>query len=229
MFARNLIEAILVLVLLVILGLVGWQTAANMNSTVKLTDSVKEIAGQVGTLQQASKDGAAREDQLKKDLGEMQAQVAKVQSAAALAVSHDKRLDKVERDLQANLEAVDDQRKAIGQIAKRDNAGQSIVSIGEMARQSPQFKEEFRQAVRDAMPTSSPQPLGTVRIDNRMSSSQYIEVNGVGRWVAPRGVLEVAAPAGWATTRLPGYEGIKYWSLAAPDYFRQVIIDYQSF
>ena len=70
-------------------------------------------------------------------------------------------------------------------------------------------------------------PWGTVRIDNRMptrsTSRSTALVTGFGR----RAILDVKVPAGWATTRLVGYEATKFWPIGAPDYFQTVIFDRQ--
>ena len=90
-----------------------------------------------------------------------------------------------------------------------------------------EFKAEFRDAVNEVVQPRFPPP-GTMRIVNHMGTSQYLEVNGIGRWIAPLSALDVLVPAGVATTRLPGYEPTKTWRLDAGDnYMQSVIIDPQ--
>ena len=100
-----------------------------------------------------------------------------------------------------------------------------------LTKQSAEFKEQFGKAVSEVAPPPTPQPAqptwGTVRIDNRMLSSQYIEINGFGRWVSPLSYIDVTVPAGWATVRLVEYEVAKNWWVGAPSYFQTVIIDRQ--
>jgi len=184
---------------------------------------------------------------LNDNLEKANVRLAKAESSAALAANLEKRLDKVEQDLQVNVatthehgtrlhkiegdveenvNATQQQRAELGRIVKKDGLGNSIIAIGELTKQSSEFKEDLRKAVREVTQPPPP-PWGTVRIDNRMLSWQYLDVNGIGHWVGPLSYLDVNVPAGWATIRLVQYEPAKNWWVGAPNYFQTVIIDRQ--
>lgn len=74
---------------------------------------------------------------------------------------------------------------------------------------------------------SAPTPTrswGLVRIENKMTTWQYIEVNGNSHGIAPQSSIEIIVPAGPLTTRLINYEPTKTWWVGAPDYFQSVVI-----
>jgi uncharacterized coiled-coil protein SlyX len=177
--------------------------------------------------------------QLKATLAATNERLAKAETSAALAANFDKRIDKLERDVKANeagllanVEATYNQGVTLGQIAAKDSTGRWIPArLDLLTKQSAEFKEQFGKAVSEVTPPAAPQPVqptwGTVRIDNRMLTSQYIEINGFGRWVSPLSYVDVTVPAGWATVRLVEYEVAKNWWVGAPSYFQTVIIDRQ--
>ena len=162
---------------------------------------------------------------LSDDLWKMKQELAGVQASADY---YKKQLADVQAKLDANIEATRIARVDLGHIIKNDSSGTPIVAIREMT-QNPEFKDEFRRAVNEVVePRLVPAPLGTIRIVNRMGTSQYLEVNGVGRWIGPLGALDVVVPAGVATTRLSGYEPAKSWRLDAGNgYLQSVIIEPQ--
>ena len=162
--------------------------------------------------------------QLKGNLQAANVRLAKVESSAALAANYDKRLTKVEDDLEKNVASTGQTRTELGRIAKKDSAGNSIVSIWEQTKQSSEFKEDLRKAVSEVTPSEPPKLWGTFRIENLMPSRQYLEVNGIGYWVEPRNSIDVIVPTGSVTTRLVEYEAAKTW---LPE-IRTVIIDRQS-
>lgn len=274
MTARNVFEGTIVLILLVLLGAIGWQTALNKSDIGQVAESVHKLLDEGGkgwatkkdvddlrtkitsvenaldknmdatygqsviTGQLAKKVNQEIPEQLAKlnaTLAATNERLAKAETSAALAANFGTRLDKVEADLKANsadllanVEATREHSTMLMELAMKDNVGRWIPALGK-ARKSDEFRDEFRKAVIEATPPQipSPQPWGTIRIENRMANWQYLEVNGDGRWVGPLSYLDVIVPAGWATTRLPAYESAKPWWLGAPSYFQTVIIDRQ--
>lgn len=254
MTVRNVVEGTLALVMLLVLGLIGVQTYV-LNS--ELTN-VKGAMLTRHDLTEASKDWAAGKEAdagrgaitLAKNVMLANSDAAKEpslapQSSSASPIKSNEpggneslkmlsdELQKVKHELadvqaklDANIESTNIARVDLGHIVEKDGTGAPIVSIRDLM-QSSQFKTEFRNAVDQVLPRLP--PSGTVRIVNRMGSSQYLEVDGVGHWIGPLSTLDVVVPAGEATTRLTGYEPTKYWRLDAGDnYFQSVIIDPQT-
>jgi DNA repair exonuclease SbcCD ATPase subunit len=149
-------------------------------------------------------------------------QLAKLEADAKKYDQQTERLAKLEADVKANVEVTGEQQKVLGQIAEKDGANNSILSILKLTNQNPQFRDDLSKAIEKVTPQPPPS-WGTVRIENRMETSQDFEVNGVSYWVPPRSFLDVAVRAGWVTTRLTGYEGAKTWRLS-PDYFQTIFI-----
>ncbi len=243
MCGRNLVGCILVLVLLLLPGFVGCQTAADFSTMREKIDELsKNVKKLSDEMDDAAKRSVAQKDldpirervvaherdlvQLKADLAAANDRQGKEGASAAELAGLKERLAKVEKDVQFNLEVVSEQRTVLGQIATQDNSGRWIPAIGK-AKDNSQFKDDFRDAVRDAIPSVVPQ-LGKVRIENRMPNLQHIRVNGADHWVGPGNSLDVIVPAGSATTQLVDYEGTKNWRLdATNNYFQTVIIDRQ--
>jgi hypothetical protein len=169
---------------------------------------------------------------LSDDLERVKQDLADVRASAD---SYKRQLAEVQSRLEANIESTNIARLDLGHIVKKDSAGAPIVSISDLM-QSAQFRAEFRSAVDDVVqprlpsPTGTvlPQPMGTIRIVNRMGTSQFLEVNGVGRWISPLSSQDVVVPPGVATTRLTGYEAMKSWPLnPGNSFFQSVLIEPQ--
>jgi hypothetical protein len=247
MCARKSIGCWLVLTLLALPGFVGCQPPADYSA---MKDKIDELSKNVKALsdetREAAKGWATQKDldavrdrvvanerasfeqaeKLRVALEAANERLARAGASTAQIASLKERLDKAESDLKFNLEAVNEQRSILGEIATQDHEGRWIPAIGNAA-DNGQFREEFRDAVRDALPSVLPQ-LGRVRIENRMPNLQHIEVNGMDHWVGPGSTLDVIVPAGSATTRLVDYEGQKKWRLdAGNNYSQTVIIDRQ--
>ena len=243
MCVRNLIGSTLVLTLLFFPGLVGCQTEtdyATMRDKIdelsrnvkKLSDDMDEAARRwvtpkdIDALREKIVAGEHELVQIKADLAAANARQAKETNFTVELASLKAKLARLEKDLQTINEVAIEQRKIIDQIVKTDGAGNATVAIGRVTT-DPQFSSAVDEAVGKAISRLTPPAWNTVRIDNRMLTSQYIEVNGGGHWIAPQSILDVEVPAGWATTRLVGYEAAKSWWLGTPNYIQRVIIDHQ--
>lgn len=255
MTVRNVIEGTLALVVLLVLALIGWQTTVLTGdiTNVKAAMLTRHDLVEASKGWSASKEGDAGRAAITLANNVMPATsdpgkepAVAPQSTTGLAarsaepevptqvkmLSEDlqktkKQLADVQAKLDANIEATNIARVDLGHIVKKDSAGTPIVAIRELT-QNAEFKDDFRKAVNEVVERPVPPPLGTIRIDNRMATSQYLEVNGVGRWIGPLNSLDVVVPAGVATTRLPGYEPAKSWRLDAGNgYLQSVIIEPQ--
>jgi hypothetical protein len=154
------------------------------------------------------------------DLQKTKKELAEAKAAAGSYITE---LAEVKAKLEANIEATQIARLDLGRIVKKDTAGNPIVAIREMT-QNAEFKDEFRKAVNEALERPAPSS-GKIRLDNRMPDWEFLEVDGIGHWVGPSSYLDVVVSTGAATTRLPGYEPAKSWTLDSQNnYFQSVVI-----
>ncbi len=243
MIARNSIGSALVLALLLLPGLVGCQPVASNSAIEELNKSVKKLSDEMRDLNEASKGWANKKDvdsalaassaahneqsdslgQLAQKAHQQTEQSPKLEAVAKKDDQQAKRLAKLEADVKYNLEVTNDQRIVLGQIAKSVCPNKSILAIYEQT-ENDQFRKDFRKAS-DKVTPPGPPSRGTLRYENRMGTWQNLEVNGVSYWVGPWSSLNVTVPAGWVTTRLPGYEGARKWWVGEPDYFKSFTID----
>lgn len=239
MCERNLVAGTLVLALLLIPGFVGCQTTADYSTmNAKIDELGRNVKAMSDETREAAKIWVTQKqlDELQtrvvagehasyEQLAKLKADLAAVSEGASTAqiAGMKERLDKVEKDLKANMEVAMEHRAILGEVATKDLTGHWIPAIGDLTN-NLQFTVSVDDAVRKAIRNATPPQWGTVRIDNRMLSWQKLEVNGTSHWVGPLSTLDVNVPVGSATTRLAGYEAAKIWSIEGPDYFQRVII-----
>ena len=236
MCVRNLVGCMLVLTLLLLPGFLGCQTPADYSAmNGKIDDLSKNVRNSSDEMDEAAKGRVTQKDvdavREKVAAGERELVQVKAELAAAgkeqSSASLNERLAKLEKDLQAMNEAIIEQRSIVGQVATQDNAGGWIPAIGKVAK-DPRFTAAVDEVVGKAIDKRTLQalpPWATVRIDNRMSSWQKLEVNDIAYWIPPQGIRDFTVPAGWATTWLVEHEAAKKWWPVAADHFQRVIID----
>lgn len=254
MTVRNVVECTLVIVVLLVLALIGWQTCVvtgditnlkhdmltrqDMAEAVRAVAASKEFGGNRPLISLASNvipappDGSEKTGVLPQSSAGTAARGVDADVLAQLKALGDdllktkQELADVRAKLDANVEATNIAHVDLGRIIEKDATGPPIVAIRELEA-NPEFKADFRKAVDDAL-APPVVPLGTIRVENRMPVGEYLEVNGIGRWVAPLSNMDVVVPAGVATTRLTGYEPAKTWPLDARNkFFQSVLIEPQ--
>lgn len=116
----------------------------------------------------------------------------------------------------------------IGQVETRVNQIDTRMNLLATKIEQQQNPTATFKLPASASPPPALQPshssLGTVQIENRMATWQYLEINGDATGIAPLSRVNIYVPADTATTRLVGYETTKTWWVGAPDYFQKVII-----
>ena len=114
---------------------------------------------------------------------------------------------RISGDLAAVNNVVGEHGTTLGQIATKDRNGRWIPAI---EQDNPELQSQVQKAVKEAI---LPPPLpswGTLRIYNRMSTSQYIEINGVGHNIGPWSLLmQLCLPPG----RSLGFRGMRELAL----------------
>ena len=114
-----------------------------------------------------------------------------------------------------------DQRLILNAISTSDSQGNRMVAINNMMSTSPQFRQEMSGAVHDSL-----QRWGTLRVRNRTGSYQLLDVNRQRLEIPPyTEMFDIRVPVGTLTTELVGQEGAKNWTVTAPDYFQEIVIE----
>lgn len=85
--------------------------------------------------------------------------------------------------------------------------------------QTETFREEMAEAVQ-----SSLRREGTLRVENRMVTDQYLRVNGSQHRIPALSTLDVKVSVGTVTTELVGYEAPKHVTVCAPSYLQRLVI-----
>ena len=101
-------------------------------------------------------------------------------------------------------------RQEVGTLVQTANGSRFVPNVANMM-QSPEYRRDLAQAVREAVPSS-----GTLHLRNRMASAQHLRVNGVTLDVPAWSVRMFQAPAGTVTTELIGYESPKSLTVGPP-------------
>lgn len=157
---------------------------------------------------------------VRKDLPD---KIAKVSSDLTPRVAKlESDLDVTKSALAATNAVIHDQNEILAQISKSDRSGNHIVALGDLRRNSPDFKREFDLAVKDSV-HREPQ-YGTLRVKSNMSFGYVLRVNGVNWSIPAFGYRDISVPLGAVTTELVGYESPKNWWIGSPDYVRRIII-----
>jgi hypothetical protein len=244
MSVRSVIELFFALVLLLVLAFIGWQTISNKNDIGQLTKDFKDLTDAVShrsatnvipqdlvttrEFEKAKADLAANNSVTDNRLRNLENDLAATRTKLA---AFEGRLDtdsKTVGELSGHLADIDTttaaQRAELGRIVKKDTSGTSIVTILEQTKQSPQFKEEFRSAVRAALSSDPPPPQGKLKVDNQTPDGREFEVNGKPSYLRPLEYREFSVPVGPVTTRLINFEEAKQWSLDASNNYSQTVI-----
>jgi hypothetical protein len=233
MNVRNVIGGTLVVAVLVLLGVVGWQTAVNNSRINTLDTSIGRLSD--GMPRRHDVDEAAKGWVTQKDFDELRKRFEaadmraandrlKIADCSASQAANSSKLATLAGDLAANIAATDELRVIIRQIVTKGSAGNSIVYLGD-----PQVKDQIRQLARETTPPpmpqpQSPDPWGTLQIDNRTPNPQRVQVNGIDFLVDPLSRHDVNVPAGPVTTRLVEFEGAQSW-VVAPNHVKILKIE----
>jgi len=209
-----------------------------------LTTVVKQLSVQIKGLDEAFKASVDPEEfkKVKKNLAKVEADL---DANLDLDKSMDERLGKVPIHIEAavaklrqDVNAQDDvlrendkellalmlgNKKILAEIAENDPNGKPVVAIRALMNKSDKFHNEFSIAVRESLP-SKPQ-YGTLRVENNMTTGQWLRVNGVSQWVGPLSAVDIFVPIGTATTELVGYEAAKTWWVGPPNYVQRIVIN----
>jgi hypothetical protein len=218
MTVRDVIGGTLFVAILVLLGAVGWQTAANKTEIGGVAKNITQLSDKID---EAAKDWAAAKVNLAQSVSQESANLVRLEDALK---NTNRALDKVKSDLETNIAATKDQQQNLLVVLQGTQKDvDHLRGIVEPPRVPP---------APGASPAAQPpvkQLWGTLRIDNRTSDWQDLEVNGEIRQVKPRSILPVPVAvmaSGSVTTRLVHFdEGVKTWTLNAPDYSQTVIIE----
>jgi hypothetical protein len=205
-----------VLSLLLIAEIVGCQMPPNNSATLdEAASRLKRFTDEMATKQELAA-----------------AQAANVAVYQQLTGRVDQLTAKVDRDIPARLDMLhgdlSDQRQRWTTIdaALVDDIGPRLRAVESSRRQYTDDKtiaDPASQPPAPSPPRDAPS-LGIVRIENRMTSWQHMEVNGFPYYVAPLRTVDVLVPTGKATTRLVDFEGTKTWWIDAPGYVQRVLI-----
>jgi hypothetical protein len=133
------------------------------------------------------------------------------------------RLDRAEKKLAANSDAEKENRRMLADISYPDAAGNRILAVRDQVHSSPQFRAELAQAVSEAT-SPAPEPRCVLRVENNMSTGQYMKVNGTLYWILPSSTRDFEVPTGTVTTELAGYEPPRYHWVGATNYLQRVVI-----
>lgn len=156
---------------------------------------------------------------LPQQLDDIRQAIAAGQNGAA-ALPAERRDDVVRRrDFEALRDAVYEQEKMLGQVMRRNPGTGAVVLDMARSAQDANFRQDLNNAIQQAAPRD-----GWLVLENNMTAAQPVRVNGRDYTVAPATALNVPVPIGTATTELPGAEGVRTWTVAAPTYTQRVII-----
>jgi len=126
-------------------------------------------------------------------------------------------------DLRAGIDAVKDQsdgqKRILDAIAGLDPNKKPLLRLNAIMQNSQEGKQEIAAAVNNSMPRQ-----GTLRIDNRMATDQYLLVNGKSESIPAGKTVFLDVPVGTVVTELAGYEGPKSWMVGPPSYGQEIII-----
>jgi hypothetical protein len=206
-------------------------------SYADLTTAVRQLTEQVRRLDEAI-NGTAKQ----KDVDELRAKIAKLESDRDTLADTVREMDKVNgkvptaiaaelgrlrSNLEANVTAVAEQqntqRELLAQIARTDSKGHEVLRLPAIMEKSPEFRGEFAAAVRQSLPAAP--PAGTIRVENNMLTGQWLRINGVDQWIAPYSAVDIPVPTGTATTELVGYESPKNWFIGPPNFVQRILIN----
>ena len=190
--------------LLIIVAAVAWSGSASAqvpanDAVAELTQAVNHLAAVVETLRDESVHKGEFED--------LQNRVAVLE-------------DKLEINLKMLTDQSARQRQILNQISRSDGNGNYAINLlGNM--QQPEFRQEFEDAVHKSI-----RQRGTLRIKNNMAFSQNMLINNKKQiYVPPYGTIDVDVPVGTLTTELLGHEAPKNWTITAPNYYHEIVIN----
>lgn len=128
----------------------------------------------------------------------------------------DERIAKLEANQSRLATTQQQQGVAIGQIARRDEAGNYHWQFN--ANSQP-ARDEFRKAIAETSPK-----FGMLIINNRMNRGEWIKVNGTNRYIAANDTEYFDVKPGTVTTELWG-EQAKNWLIGLPNYRQSIDIN----
>jgi len=174
--------------------------------------AVAGINSAIGELKSEVKKLGSQKYVTQEELDKLKARVSETESM----------IGAVKKQVEELKQILYDQRTMLGDLAKAapDRSGREsyVVNIkGQMPNST--FRRELGDAVNEVM-----RKQGTLRIQNDMTTAQYLRVNGVEYRIPPSASIAVEVPVGTVTTELAGYEPPKNWSVTPPNYFQQVNI-----
>ena len=134
-------------------------------------------------------------------------------------------LGQLKQDFEKNKEDVagliEEQRRILDAISTSDGQGNRMLAMNNMMSSSPQFRQEMSSAVHQSIRRE-----GTLRVRNRTGSYQLLDVNRQRLEIPPyTEIFDIRVPVGTLTTELVGQERTKNWTVTAPDYFQEIVIE----
>jgi hypothetical protein len=241
MHARDVISGTLLVAVMVVLGVVGWQTVANNSAIEKLGAKLEAVVngprpdgGALNVLAAIPPERKANQENPQPisktdpvmpapvDLNQLAYDVSKLQQQEKELVNIAEDRSRMLRDAKLTekelIAAVTNSTRILGDIAK-DSGGKYVPNV-----QAIQQDRDSRQDLVEMVMHDSTRSSGKIVIRNDMSTAQWIRVNGRNWGVAGNGgTVRIEVPSGTAITEYAG-EGPKSWFIGLPNYTQDIII-----